>query len=54
MQCDMIGCTEEVVNAISLGPGTYLSLCEEHYTQEEKYKDGSEDERTITGMDEVG
>jgi len=54
MQCDMIGCTEEVVNAISLGPGTYLSLCEEHYAQEEKYKDGSYDEGTITGMDEVG
>jgi len=53
MQCDMIGCEEEVVNAISLGPGTYLSLCDEHYKQEERYKYGTENERFTTGMVEV-
>ena len=54
MQCDMIGCKKEAINAISLGPGTYLSLCEEHYKQERRNKDGTKDERLITGMDEVG
>ena len=54
MQCDMMGCKEDVWNSFSLGPGTYVSLCAEHYKQEKKYKDGTEDERTIARMDEVG
>ena len=53
MQCDMIGCKEEAARSISSGPGTYLSLCDEHYKQEERYKYGTETERLTTGMVEV-
>jgi len=53
MQCNMIGCEEEIFSSLSLGPGTYVSLCEEHYKQETKYKYGTEDEGTIARMDEV-
>ena len=54
MQCDMLECKEEVFNSLSLGPGTYVSFCEKHYKQEKEYKDGTKDEGSITGMDEVG
>jgi len=54
MQCDMMGCKEEGFSFLSLGPGTSVSLCKEHYIQEKEYKYGTEDEGTITRMDEVG
>lgn len=30
----MIGCKEQAYNALSLGPGTYVDLCQQHYVEE--------------------
>ena len=32
--CSMIGCKEQAYNALSLGPGTYADLCQQHYIEE--------------------
>ena len=32
--CSMIGCKEQSYNALSLGPGTYVDLCQQHYVEE--------------------
>ena len=31
MQCEMMGCKQEVFNSLSIGPGTYIPLCKIHY-----------------------
>lgn len=28
MECDQIGCKEKAAGSFSMGPGTYLKLCE--------------------------
>ena len=32
--CSMIGCNEEGFNSLSMAPGTYVLLCQEHYVTE--------------------
>ena len=35
-KCSFFGCTELYYNSISMGPGTYISLCQVHYIEEIK------------------
>ena len=32
--CSMIGCKEPGFNSLSMAPGTYILLCQEHYIEE--------------------
>ena len=32
--CSMISCKERAYNALSLAPGTYADLCQQHYIEE--------------------
>ena len=32
--CSMFGCSEVYYNSITMGPGTYVGLCQAHFTEE--------------------
>jgi len=38
-KCSFFGCAEVYYNSVSIGPGTYVSLCKFHYEEEIKEKD---------------
>ena len=47
-KCTMFGCSNPHYNSISLGPGTYLGLCQDHYSEIAKEKSyGDSDDRGI-------
>lgn len=31
--CEMFGCEQEIYNRISIGPGTNIAVCKEHYIE---------------------
>lgn len=31
--CEMFGCNQEVYNRLSIGPGTSIAVCKEHYIE---------------------
>ncbi len=48
MKCEMLGCPEEVYKGISLGPGTFIDVCKEHYDEIWKEKYGDENSNNLT------
>ena len=35
-KCSMLGCTKPIDKFVSVGPGTYIGLCEEHVEEVEE------------------
>jgi len=35
-ECEVFGCSQEIYNRISIGPGTNIAVCQEHYTEFQK------------------
>lgn len=31
--CDMFGCSQEIYNRITIGPGTNIGVCKDHYIE---------------------
>ena len=43
MKCALLDCEEEVYKGISLGPGTFINVCKEHYKEWKKETKGDRD-----------
>lgn len=57
--CEMFGCKNNSYGSISIAPGTFITLCEEHYLELEESKDNDRSnaegiQTDFKGLAEVG
>ena len=46
-RCAMFGCKRDIYKSLSIGPGTYIGLCEQHFEnieEETNYNESEENE----------